>query len=146
MSEFRLRPKDDYVLVTKWDKLFVLTQHWISDLRFYQDDLRFFKQLIKRYFIWINTDKHQREVEIILNAVNKLAHKAEDLIKKTSGHLGHIKDIIDEPFTHDSQKFREEHQDLEYEIAVFVKTCRDQRDQVFSVIEHVVDKERLQEM
>lgn len=146
MLEFRLRPKDNYVLETEWDKIYVLTEHWISDLSFYKDDLKFFRHLIDKYFIWISEESHLKEVERILNNVNTLARKAENLLTRTSKHLSHIKDIMEEPFAHDSQKFREEHQNLEDEIAVFIKTCRDQRKLVFSVIEHVVDNERLQEI
>lgn len=146
MLELRMRPKNNYILETDWDELYVLTEHWMSDLYFYADDLKFFRHLIDKYFIWINQQEHQKEVERILHAVIELTDKAQDLLKKTEEHKGHIKDIIEEPFTYDSQKFREEHQKLEDEISNFIKGCRNQRKEVFSVIEHVVDKERLQEI
>lgn len=143
---FRLRPKDDYIFTTTWEELYVLTHHWISDLKFYEDDLKFFLHLIDKYFIWINEKEHQKEVGKIRKGVIELTREVTYLKKETSKHLGHIKDIIEEPFTHDSHKFREEHQKLEDEISDFVKTCRNQRKEVFSVIEHVIENERLQEI
>lgn len=146
MLELRMRPKNNYIFETNWDELYALTEHWLSDLHFYADDLKFFHHLIDKYFIWINEPEHQLEVEKILQEVIELTDRAQDLLKKTAKHQGHLKDIMEEPFTYDSQKFREEHQKLEDEISAFVKRCRDQRKEVFSVIEHVVDKERLQEI
>lgn len=146
MSEFRYRPKDDYIQETNWESLYVLTEHWISDLRFYEDDLKFFRNLIDKYFIWINEKEHQLEVEKIRHAVIELSKRASEIQKKTLKHLGNLASIIKEPFSHDSDKFRDEHQVLEDEISDFIKTCRNQRKDVFAVIEHVVDNERLQEI
>ncbi|AVR45978.1 hypothetical protein C7S20_12340 [Christiangramia fulva] len=146
MLELRMRPKNNYIFETDWDELYVLTEHWMSDLQFYADDLRFFRHLIDKYFIWIKEQENQREVEKILFSVIELTDAAQDLLKKTAKHRDHIKDILEEPFTYDSQKFREEHQKLEDEISDFIKSCRKQRKEVFSVIEHVIDKEGLQEI
>lgn len=146
MSEFRMRPKDNYILDTAWDKLYVLTEHWISDLKFYEKDLQFFNKLIDENFIWINEEKHFKEVEKIQRGVLKQIKKCQNLLKSTSRHLVHIKDIIESPFLYDSQNFRKEHQILEDEISAFVKENRKQRKEVFSIIEHVVEKKRLQEV
>lgn len=146
MSEFRMRPKDNYIQETNWESLYVLTEHWISDLKFYQDDLKFFRHLIDKYFIWINEQEHQIEVEKIRHAVIDLTRQAEEIMEKTLKHLGHISDIMEDPFTYDSSKFRDEHEVLEDEISDFIKTCRDQRQEVFSVIKHIVESERLQEI
>lgn len=146
MSDFRYRPKDEYIQETNWESLYVLTEHWISDLQFYEDDLKFFRNLIDKYFIWINEKEHQTEVEKIRLGVIELSKRASDMHQKALKHLGNIANIIDEPFAYDSSKFREEHQILEDEIASFIKNCRKQRKEVFSVIEHVVDNERLREI
>ncbi|MCG9971669.1 hypothetical protein [Christiangramia crocea] len=143
---FRSRPKDDYILETNWEELYVLTRHWVSNLEFYKDDLKFFRHLIDKYFIWINEKEHQVKAESIRNGVIKLTRQSNDLIKETLKHLGHIKDIMEDPFTHDSQRFREEHQGLEDKISEFIKSCRTQRRELFSITEHIVENDRLGEI
>ncbi len=145
MSELRMRPKSTYILNSGWNELHVLTQHWISDLHFYGDDLKFFHHLIDKYFIWINEKEHLDEISKIKSNVQEMTKSCSDLLKRCSTHLSHIEAIIEDPFPYNSQKFREEHQALEDEISNFVKACRNQRKELFSVIEHLVESERFQE-
>ncbi len=53
MSSFRSRPKDRYIEEGDWQPLYVLTEHWKSDLSFYAEDLKFLAHLIDNYFMWI---------------------------------------------------------------------------------------------
>ncbi|MFK5973327.1 MAG: hypothetical protein QM485_08600 [Flavobacteriaceae bacterium] len=53
MNDFRKRPKDNFIQETNCQELYVLTNHWKSDLLFYKDDLIFLHHLIDKYFIWI---------------------------------------------------------------------------------------------
>ena len=49
MKDFRIRPKDNYINEASWEQLYVLTEHWKSDLVFYHKDLRFLHLLIDKY-------------------------------------------------------------------------------------------------
>ena len=49
--------------------------------------------------------------------------------------------ILVNPFKYDSQKFREEHQQLEDDISVFIKTFRENRKEVFEVTKHVIESD-----
>ena len=54
MSHFRNRPKGNYIHKADWQQLYRLTEHWKSDLQFYNDDLIFLHHLIEKYFMWIS--------------------------------------------------------------------------------------------
>src|SRR5665811_322155 len=67
MSDFRSRPKDQYIHEADWQQLYVLTEHWKSDLSFYEGDLKFLHHLIDKYFMWISKKEHidmVREIEM----------------------------------------------------------------------------------
>ncbi len=48
-----------------WQELYILTDHWKSDLEFYKDDLRFLHHLIDKYIIWITKDDNLNLVKNI---------------------------------------------------------------------------------
>ena len=48
-----------------WQELYILTDHWKSDLDFYKDDLRFLHHLIDKYIIWITKDDNLNMVKDI---------------------------------------------------------------------------------
>lgn len=143
MNEFRIRPKDNYIEKANWSQLYVLTEHWISDLEFYMIDLEFLQHIIDKYFIWMANKKDidsVREIESILvdNTIN-----CGQLKKKTAKHLRHLSDLIDDPFKYDSHTFRDEHEQLENDIATFVKLFRKSRKDVFRITKQVLDSKTL---
>ena len=143
MNDFRNRPKDNYIHEADWEQLYVLTEHWKSDLLFFRDDLRFLHHLIDKYFLWIskkeNIDK-VRDIEVNLLEIDK---QCDSLLEKTSKHLHHLAELIDDPFTYVSDKFRDEHEILEDELAQFVKDFRKNRKEVFTITEHIIEGEAL---
>jgi len=143
MNDFRNRPKDNYIQKADWQKLYILTEHWKSDLSFYKDDLRFLHHLIDKYFLWIskkgNIDMMQN-IEINLLKVDK---KCSSLLARTNKHLHHLTELIEDPFKYDSHQFRTEHETLEDEFVQFLKDFRKNRKEVFTITEHIVAGEEL---
>lgn len=141
MSDFRNRPKDNYIQEADWDQLYVLTEHWKSDLLFFLDDLRFLHHLIDTYFLWISKKENidmVRDIEVNLLDIDK---QCAALIEKTNKHLHHLAALVDDPFLYRSDKFRNEHEILEDELAQFVKNFRANRKEIFTITEHIVNGE-----
>lgn len=146
MSDLRARPKANFIKETDWQELYVLTNHWKSDLLFFKDDLKFMHRLIDKYFIWITEEGNLHDVQKIGNAILKNTQVCDGLLKSVQEHLSHLANLIDEPFKNDSGKFRDEHQELEDDITLFTKSVRDNRKELFSVTERVLNDERLENM
>ncbi len=143
MSDFRNRPKASYIHEADWQLLYVLTEHWKSDLLFYNDDLKFLHHLIVKYFIWMSKKENidmVREIEVELLEMDK---RCGTLLDRANEHLHHLAELIDNPFAYDSHKFRTEHEQLEDDLAKFVKHFRKNRKEVFTITEHVIDGEEL---
>ena len=143
MSDFRKRPKDDFINETDWQQLYILTKHWKSDLLFYKDDLNFLHHLIDKYFIWITEPGNLSEVKSIGSQVLADEENCDRLLEKITEHLSHLGGLMEDPFKYDAVTFRNEHRELEDEIALFIKTVRENRKKVFAVTEHVLDSEQL---
>lgn len=146
MENYRRRPKGDYIYNTDWNELYVLTKHWKSDLTFYKQDLRFLSNLLNKYFIWITKTENLDAVKQIGQSVLDDKKSGKELINRVNEHLSHIALAIDDPFKQDSRIFRNEHQQLEDDIASFYKKVRKNRKMVFSITEHIVDSESLEHL
>ena len=143
MSDFRPRPKDSYIQEADWQKLYVLTEHWKTDLLFYKDDIRFLHHLIDKYFLYLSKKENidsVLEIEVNLLEMDK---QCASLLDRTNKHLHHLAELIDDPFKYDSHTFRTEHEILEDEFAQFVKDFRKNRKEVYKITEHIMKGEEL---
>ncbi len=143
MDVYRSRPKGDYLHESNWDELYALTQHWKSDLEFYQHDLQFLQNLIDKYFIWITSEENEEKVRAIEVNLQKVDRECEDLMAKTKKHLLQLGQLVDDPDSGEGRIFRIEHEHLEDSIANFVKAFRANRIEVFAITEYVADSEQL---
>ena len=143
MSDLRIRPSRTFIYKADWKDLYVLTEHWKSDLLFYKDDLKFLDQLIDKYFMWLsikeNIDK-AREIELVLVELDRQCYQ---LIKAVNKHLIKLGELVENPFKYNSAQFRLQHQLLEEKIANFYKNFKEGRVKVFDITEHVMESENL---
>jgi len=143
MSDFRNRVKDNYIHEAGWQQLYVLTEHWKSDLEFYNDDLKFLHHLIDKYFMWMSKKENIDMVRDIEIGLLEMDNESSMLIQQVNKHLHHLVELIDKSFAYDSHKFRTEHEQLEDDLAQFVKDFRKNRKEVFTITEHVIDGEEM---
>lgn len=140
MINFSLRPQGDFIWTAEYRELYVLTEHWQSDLQFYKGDLRFLYHLIDKYFIWLVNKENLDGMRTIASDLSESVKNCDKLLEKTSKHLTHLAELIDDPFKYDSHKFRSEHKELENEIASFIKNFWKIKKDTFAVSEHVIEK------
>lgn len=143
MNNFRNRPKGRYIHESNWQQLYVLTEHWKSDLEFYNDDLKFLHRLIDKYFIWMSKKENIDLVRDIEIGLLEMDNQSSMLLQEVNKHIHHLAELIDNPLAYDSQIFRTEHEKLEDDLAAFVKDFRKNRKEVFMVTEHVIDGEEM---
>ncbi|MCK0131603.1 hypothetical protein MWU59_08815 [Flavobacteriaceae bacterium F08102] len=143
MYNFRNRPNDNYIHEANWPSLYVLTEHWKSDLLFFNDDLKFMHHLIDKYFLWLSKKENIDQVQEIEVHLLQVDAQCDTLLKKVQKHLEHLAELIDDPFKYDSHQFREDHVQLENDLAQFVKDYRKNRAEIFAITEHIMDSETL---
>lgn len=145
MESIRKRPKGDFITQANMEQLYALTKHWNSDLYFFKDDLNFLHKLLDSYFIWIDKDENYIIASKMKNELLKLRERCEDLLDRTDKHRQQIGKMILEKIK-DSRVFRLEHENLEDEIASFVKAFRLNRLELFKVTEYIKDTDKLPEI
>ena len=126
-----------------WQELYILTDHWKSDLNFYKDDLRFLHHLIDKYIIWITKDDNLNMVQEIKKNLFEIRNKSMDLMKEVTTHLGNLGLMVENPDQSSNPQFIEDHEALEDKISKFAKLFRSNRKEVFSITEYIIDSEEL---
>ncbi|WP_297694538.1 hypothetical protein [uncultured Eudoraea sp.] len=127
----------------KWQELYILTDHWKSDLDFYKDDLRFLHHLIDKYIIWITKDENLNMVQDIKKNLFEIQNKSADLMKEVNIHQGNLGLMVENPVQSSNPQFLEDHGILEDKMANFVKLFRSNRKEVFNITEYIIDSEEL---
>jgi uncharacterized protein (UPF0305 family) len=127
-----------------WYEVYILVNHWRSDLQFYKEDIRFLQQLIQKYLIWITKKENLERVADIRKKEYELALEGEKLQEKTTDHLAQVADFIEGTNKISKEEFLVRHGELEKEMSDFVKNFREKRKEVFKVTEYVMDSEDLQ--
>ncbi|MGY5848823.1 hypothetical protein [Salegentibacter sp. F14] len=140
MENFRKRPKGEFIIQADWDQLYLLTQHWESDLKFFRDDLSFLNKLIDKYFIWIDNQESINAVSKLKLELQEIRSRCQDLLHKTQKHREQL-GIMIESDSEDSRIFRLEHEHLENEVTDFVKSFRKNRKEIFTITEYLKDTE-----
>jgi hypothetical protein len=146
MNELRTRPKNDYLQTANWQELFVLTENWQSEMDFFSDEIKFLKNLISKYFIWITEDSNLSRVQDILPQINRLEQISQNLGASIKNHLSHLESLIENSFTQDEAAFRSEHIQLEEELVQFNKEFRTLKKVVFTITEQVLESEKLYDL
>lgn len=129
-----------------WDELYVLTEHWTSDLEFYRDDLRFLHHLIEKYFMWISTSENIEMVKELKKTLYDLKLKVLDLIQKVQKHRIRLGQMVSSFAKKDAGIIKTEHEHLEEEMSALVKSFRSNRKEVFKITEYIIDSEHLEHL
>lgn len=141
--ELRLRPKSDFLQEAPLDSLHVLTDHWKSDIEFFNDELKFLRDLLDKHFIWIIQSGRITEVQEQSNELSESKKIMKALAKKIDEHILHIENLMENPFSNDEEELRNEHGKLEQEIADYVKSFRVLKQKIFATAKEGIDEERL---
>lgn len=144
--ELRIRPKSDFLLKAGWEELYVLTEYWKNDMEYYTDELRFLRNLVGKYLIWLLKDENIDKARSIYNRIKETEDEKEQIHEKIKKHLHHLTELIQDPEMKDEERFRNDHIELEEKVAALAKKFRTIKQEVFSITEHIMESEKLQHL
>ena len=142
MSNYRNRPKGNYIQEASWQELYMLTESWKNDLEFYLLDIEFLERLVETYFVKYLTNQNFEEIRGLQRELLERNIKCENLLKRIQIHFDHIVDLIDQPLMYDASIFRTEHELLEDEISEFEVMLKAVRYAVFTITKDVLESKK----
>ena len=141
MGKFPVVPGNPDPKAGKWNELYALTGHWQSDLKFFKDELRFLNRVINKFFIWLTEDGNVMMARTMVNRLTGLEGRRNALDLEIAKYMSHIRELLQNPFPYDDTRLREQHMELESELAAFVKDFRSLKEEVFELTEQVLETE-----
>ena len=141
LSDKKMNPYNDKQ--PDWQELYVLTEHWRSDLEFYKDDLLFLHHLVDKYFIWITKSENLELVKEIMVQIQSLEKQCRSLMEGVKEHMHNLAQLANESNKQSLSEITDEHVVLETTIYNFVKDFRANRKEVFRITEYIIDSEEL---
>ena len=142
MSDYRNRPKGNFIQEASWQDLYMLTESWKNDLEFYSLDVKFIELLVETYFVKFLINQNLDDLRELQRELLELNKQCENLLKRIKIHFTHIVDLIEDPFIYDASVFRTEHELLEEEISEFRKMLKVVRYAVFVLSKDVLGNEK----
>lgn len=127
-----------------WARLFVLAEHWQSDMQFFSDELRFLRSLVDKYFLWLIDENHIEATKKMATKLGKIEKNRSRLDLSVGNHLKHLTNLIENPFAHDAQSCKDEHAKLEDWLADFSKDFREVKKGIFQLTEQVMESKKAQ--
>ena len=124
------------------EQMYIVGEHWLSDLEFFKDELSFLRNLIDKYLMWLIDDKHIEDTRIMVSRLKEMENQRLQVEVRIREHFKHIQEIIENPFSHDLQSFREEHEYLENRMAKYSKGFREMKRNVFKHTEMIMESEK----
>ena len=142
MNDMRMRPQGNYLHTADWQELYVLGEHWQSDMAFYRDELKFLYSLVDKYFMWLMKDEGIAKLRTMTEDIRQIDEAAMRLTRQMHHHQRQLGLLMDKAFSEDARHFRAEHEQLENAFAAFVKQFRLVKQEVFDITEHMLTTER----
>lgn len=125
-----------------WSALYILAEHWQADLKFSEDELRFLKELIGKYFISLIEVEHIDHTKQLVDGLLDLEKKRKRLEKDIGEHLHQLTKLVDSQFLQDTQGYKERHSKLDTEMFEFLKDFRRVKKELFHVTEQIMKSEK----
>lgn len=138
MIKSKKKQADIYNHQAEWQKLFLRTKRWKTNLLFYHHDLQFIQLVLNRYFM---SESNIENVELTAEKEISLVHMhtyCDTLIKETDNHLENLADLIKDPFKYKYNQFKKENKYLKADINNFDKILKRVRRDIFEITESVL--------
>ncbi len=123
--------------------LYAITQHWYSDVKFFEDELNFFGLLIDKNLLLLIDPKNIEQTRAMVSLVSTLEKDRVLLEESITLHKQHIADLIENPFVQSVHNYREDHARLENKFTTFVKQFRNIKSEVFKITERAIRSEKV---
>jgi len=128
---------------TNFEAHHAITEHWISDLDFYDDELNFLDGLIDKYIGLMMHEEHRERIRKMTVSFAEIQKHHRAMFEKAPEHLKHLSAILMNPFSHEEHMVIDEHHQLEEYMTAFVKSFRAVKREIFNITKHVLREEKL---
>ncbi len=123
-------------------ELYILSRHWTSDIQFVEDEIRFLKNVIKKYLVPGLENGQLPEIEFFTIALDEQEVNIPGLKKRISKLLKFMEPIINEENKEIGIDLLERFTTLEKEMQALFESVKLAKSSLFSVAEKLMKTEK----
>ncbi|MBA4055804.1 MAG: hypothetical protein C0490_13900 [Marivirga sp.] len=135
------KPAND-PLIQDWESMFVMAEHWKSDMDYFLEELNFFRKLVDKYFLSLIEEKHINNTRHLAAGLAEFDKKRVEIERDLNTNLTQLSNLTQNPFAQESQVSVELHHKLEGSMSDFVKNFKSLKKEVFMLAENVMESEK----
>ena len=129
---------EDTQLEYELQDLYISSKSWLSDISFINDEIRFFKDLIDKYFIPEAKQHYDLEIRIFRKIISQKETEAVILKIKVAAYLKFLESLVIDPKLKIDLDLIEQHTFLETEIANLSKAVTSFKKDLFTLTEKLL--------
>ncbi len=137
--EINIRSKSEYLKQPDWQQLYLLTRNWQSDMRFYEDKVRFFRHLVNQRLLWVQDEQIVKDLQNLHNKLIDTLAQCKRINDTLQAHIMHYQQFTENPFSQNEDVMRAEHEMLESDFSSFTRYFRALKKEVVTLAEKAID-------
>lgn len=130
-------------LLGELELFYKAVEKWKGDLAFYRDEIRFLKNLIARYFVWLVEEKQLDHVKNLARRLTALDKSNELIATSTDEHGIFLATVIGNRGAYNPQDCREMQNDVESDHVEFMHRFRELKQNIFQLAEQILKDPRI---
>jgi hypothetical protein len=125
-----------------WQAMYHFVEHWKSDLHFYEDELRFFRNLLDKYFLWFIEESHLADTRTLTSHLQEQEKERERLGQIASQRAAYLGRLMANPLEYQALAYPEEQDELAGAMAAFARQQRQLKQRLYQLAEHILQSEK----
>ncbi len=118
----------------------------MSDMEFYNDEIRFFRNLLDRYLIPLSDKESITKIEETAKLLTELEKQKDTVRRVLKGFIQRADDAIEEPALMTEEQLTELYLTVQEQHAAFIRSFRRFKKCSFAVMEHLLHTEKIQNL
>lgn len=142
--ETTAKPED--VKMTYWQHLYKEAGHHLSDLDFYDGEIRFLRNLIGKYLHWLMEEEYFPHVKTVLERLQQVEKDSEESRTAYQSLINRLGLLVENPFAQDETRIRESYVQNGDRLRELVADFRDVKKDIFQMVEQTLRTEKARKM
>lgn len=142
MSNYRMRPKANYIQEANWKDLYLLTNSWKNDLEFCFSETAFFASLIETHLYKLLLHNNLNELRALQIEVFELKNQCEYLQQCVLSNLESIANIIKGTYLYNTSELRVKNEHLENDMLLLINNEKAFKRVVFNMAKAMLKSQK----
>ena len=124
-------------------QIYIATHHWLNDMSFFDDEIRFLNSLLEKYFLFLLSDEHVNRIQMLSDQLKKTSIVKKIIKDDLLKHQTHLDGTLKNSIENREDFLTLEHARIEEELTELTKSFKDIKHEIFKITEEVMKSDKL---